>query len=164
MGDPYRQVQIVDGNGNAVASTSGAVAQGSTTSGQSGNLDQGAVTTAAPSYSTGQTSPLSLDTTGNLRTTVPVGAGSGWTYKTYTAGTGAQVKGSAGTFHSIIVNTSVAGATITIYDSLTASGTKIATITLPSTAVVGPILYDVAFTTGLFVVPSTTTDLTVAYI
>lgn len=41
--------------------------QGSTTSGQSGPLMQGAVTTAAPSYTTAQTSPLSLDTGGNLR-------------------------------------------------------------------------------------------------
>ncbi len=43
------------------------VAQGSTTSGQSGPLTQGAVTTVAPSYSTGQTSPLSLTTGGALR-------------------------------------------------------------------------------------------------
>jgi len=42
--------------------------QGSTTSGQKGNLVQGAVTTAAPSYTTAQTSPLSLTTAGALRT------------------------------------------------------------------------------------------------
>lgn len=41
--------------------------QGSTTSGQNGVLIQGAVTTSAPTYTTGQTSPLSLDTNGNLR-------------------------------------------------------------------------------------------------
>ena len=41
--------------------------QGSTTSGQSGPIIQGAVTTSAPSYSTGQTSPLSLTTVGALR-------------------------------------------------------------------------------------------------
>jgi hypothetical protein len=51
--------------------------QGSTTSGQSGTLVQGAVTTAAPSYTTAQTSPLSLTTAGALRvdgsaTTQPV--------------------------------------------------------------------------------------------
>lgn len=50
--------------------------QGSTTSGQSGPLIQGAVTTGAPTYSTAQTSPLSLDTAGNLRTTTTLGAGS----------------------------------------------------------------------------------------
>lgn len=45
------------------------LAQGSTTSGQTGPLAQGAVTTSAPSYTTAQTSPLSLDTAGNLRVT-----------------------------------------------------------------------------------------------
>ena len=45
------------------------VAQGSTTSGVYGNLTQGAVTTASPTYTTGQISPLSLDTNGNLRVT-----------------------------------------------------------------------------------------------
>lgn len=61
-----------DANGNlkvniAAGASSGTVAQGSTTSGQSGMLAQGAVTTSAPSYTTAQTSPLSLDTAGNLR-------------------------------------------------------------------------------------------------
>lgn len=41
--------------------------QGSTTSGQYGPLTQGAVTTAAPSYTTAQTNPLSLTTGGGLR-------------------------------------------------------------------------------------------------
>lgn len=45
-------------------------AQGSTTSGQNGALMQGAVTTAAPSYTTAKTNPLSLDTSGNLRVSV----------------------------------------------------------------------------------------------
>lgn len=43
------------------------LSQGSTTSGQSGELMQGAVTTAAPTYTTAQTSPLSLTTGGALR-------------------------------------------------------------------------------------------------
>lgn len=43
------------------------LAQGSTTSGQTGNLIMGAVTTAAPTYTTAQTSPLSLTTSGALR-------------------------------------------------------------------------------------------------
>lgn len=42
-------------------------AQASTTSGQKGPLAQGAVTTAAPTYTTGQTDPLSLTTAGSLR-------------------------------------------------------------------------------------------------
>lgn len=47
-----------------------ALTQGSTTSGQKGNLHLAAVTTTAPTYSTTQSSPLSLDTSGNLRTSV----------------------------------------------------------------------------------------------
>jgi hypothetical protein len=43
------------------------VAQASATSGQKGGLVQGAVTTNAPTYTTAQTSPLSLDTSGLLR-------------------------------------------------------------------------------------------------
>lgn len=43
------------------------VSQGSTTSGEKGTLTMGAVTTAAPTYTTAQTSPLSLTTTGALR-------------------------------------------------------------------------------------------------
>lgn len=46
------------------------VAQASTTSGQSGPLAQGAVTTAAPTYTTGQTNPLSLTTAGEVRASV----------------------------------------------------------------------------------------------
>ena len=43
------------------------VAQSSTTSGQSGDLVMGAVTTGVPTYTTGQTNPLSLTTGGALR-------------------------------------------------------------------------------------------------
>ena len=43
------------------------LAQSSTTAGQLGPLIQGAVTTAAPAYTTAQTNPLSLTTVGNLR-------------------------------------------------------------------------------------------------
>lgn len=47
------------------------IAQASTTPGQKGTLDFGAVTTAAPVYTTGQSNALSLDTSGNLRVTFP---------------------------------------------------------------------------------------------
>jgi hypothetical protein len=43
------------------------VAQASTTSGQKGPLIQGAVTTGSPSYTTAQTSPISLTTAGAVR-------------------------------------------------------------------------------------------------
>jgi hypothetical protein len=53
--------------GNLAVIAGAVITQGSTTSGQPGELIMGAVTTTAPSYTTGQTSPLSLDTSGNLR-------------------------------------------------------------------------------------------------
>jgi hypothetical protein len=62
--------------------TAAGVAQGSTTSGQTGGLTQCAVTTAAPTYTTGQTSPVSCDTSGNVRIT---GAGGGGTSSTFGA-------------------------------------------------------------------------------
>jgi hypothetical protein len=52
-------------------------AQGSTTAGQTGTLMQGAVTSAAPSYTNAQTSPFSLDMSGNLRVNVTTGGVSG---------------------------------------------------------------------------------------
>jgi hypothetical protein len=54
--------------GGTAATVASDVAQGSTTAGQSGGLVQGAVTTAAPTYTTAQTNPLSLETDGDLRT------------------------------------------------------------------------------------------------
>lgn len=76
-------IEIVDSAGVNIASVNATnelktenvdleLAQGSTTAGQVGPLIQGAVTTAAPVYVTGQTSPLSLDTSGNLRTTTTI--------------------------------------------------------------------------------------------
>lgn len=76
--------------------SSGAVAQGSTTSGQSGGLTQAAVTTSAPTYSTATTNPLSMDTSGNLRVTVTgaVGLAQG---STTSGQTGSMVMGAVTT-------------------------------------------------------------------
>lgn len=59
-----------------VATATG-VAQGSTTSGQTISPVGAAVTTSSPTYTTGQTSPLSLDTTGALRVNVTAGGAGG---------------------------------------------------------------------------------------
>ena len=50
---------------------------GSTTAGQSGVIALGAVTTAAPTYTTAQSNALSLDTAGNLRVNVIAGGAGG---------------------------------------------------------------------------------------
>jgi len=57
--------QVKDASANALQ-----VAQGSTTSGQTGPIVQTATTTSAPTYTTGKTNPLSTDTSGNLRTII----------------------------------------------------------------------------------------------
>lgn len=54
-------------SGSWAVTTDVTLAQGSTTSGQSGPLVQGACTVGAPTYVTNKTEPLSLDTSGNLR-------------------------------------------------------------------------------------------------
>src|SRR5271166_337822 len=58
------------------------VSQGSSTSGEKGPLVQGAVYSGTPSYTNAQTSPLTLDTSGNLRVNVTAGGGSGGTSST----------------------------------------------------------------------------------
>lgn len=74
----WQATQPVSGTVTANIGTSGSLAldasvtglqvsQGSTTSGQKGAMALGAVTTGAPTYTTTQTSPLSLTTTGALR-------------------------------------------------------------------------------------------------
>jgi hypothetical protein len=70
-------VSLGGGSAGTVTGGTDGVAQGSATSGQSGVLVQGAVTTAAPTYSSGQTSPLSLDTTGAVRVNVVAGGAGG---------------------------------------------------------------------------------------
>jgi hypothetical protein len=62
---------------SAHASYLAGVGQGSTTSGQSGFLNQAASTTNPPSYTTGQTNPLSQDLLGNLRVNFPDYAATG---------------------------------------------------------------------------------------
>lgn len=52
---------------NVVAGAATGVAQASTTSGQVGSLTMGATTTAAPTYTTATTNPLSLDVHGSTR-------------------------------------------------------------------------------------------------
>jgi hypothetical protein len=90
----------------------------------------------------------------------------GGNYLNITAATTTLVKSGAGFLYAVSINTLVASATITLYDSLTASGTKIGTVTLPATVssdMPYSIPYDLAFTTGLTIVTSAATDLTITY-
>lgn len=73
------------------------------------------------------------------------------------------VKSGPGIMHGICVNTPTATETSTVYDSLTATGTKIATLT-SYTGLPGCYIYDVAFATGLTIVTAVASgDITVSY-
>lgn len=85
-----------DANGylNVNVKTATGLAQGSTTSGQSGSLVMCAVTTSAPTYTTAQTSPLSCDTSGNLRISGGGGGGGAVTMASGAVASGAYSSGS----------------------------------------------------------------------
>lgn len=89
-----------------------------------------------------------------------------FSYKDIATAATTAVKAAPGYLHTITVNTFVASATITVYDSATGSGTKIATITLPATITADApftLKYDAAFATALTIVTSGATDVTVSY-
>lgn len=70
------------------------------------------------------------------------------------------VKTGRGILGSIIVNTTAAG-TITVYDSATATGTKLATF--KASVVEGTYTFNCFFLTGLTVVTGGASDITVTY-
>ncbi len=82
-----------------------------------------------------------------------------------TTSTSTTVKSGAGVFLGLSVNTGQSGDTVTVYDGLSAGGTKIGTYS--SAAVGGPVLPPggIAFSTGLFVVTvgGTPADITVSF-
>lgn len=91
---------------------------------------------------------------------------SGRTYSHISTATTTTIKSGAGFLHTLVINTTVALGTITIYDNTAGSGTVIAVITNPATLLqMGPLTatYDIAFTTGLTIVTTGAQDLTVAY-
>lgn len=76
----------------------GILTQGSTTSGEVAQLMMGAATTSAPTYITGDSYPVSLDTAGNLRVLCSNCSGSGVSAAdnaTFTAGTTVQAAAGA---------------------------------------------------------------------
>jgi len=77
-----------------------------------------------------------------------------------------QVKGSAGYLHLVTINNVTANGTITIYDSLTESGTVIAAIALTTTSTFPmTLIYDVTCATGIYAGfdGTVTGDITVSY-
>lgn len=97
---------------------------------------------------------LMLDFIGNLRVTL---AG---TYNRISTATTTTVKSGAGVLNSITINTTSIGS-ITVYDSLSASGNIIAVF--PASATMGTYTYNVNFTIGLTIVTAGASDLTVSF-
>jgi hypothetical protein len=106
MADPVVHITsgVPDGGtGNITTLGMTVQGQGTATLGQLGPLAQGAVTTGAPGYATGNTSPLSLDTSGNLRTlvsnaTLAVTQSGAWTISGTTTVTGTIAATQSGTW------------------------------------------------------------------
>lgn len=88
---------------------------------------------------------------------------SAYKYLNITGQATTTVKSGSGILHTICVNTPAATETITIYDNIAASGTKIGTITVYAST--NPCMtYDVNFTAGLTLVTATaSSDLTISY-
>lgn len=74
-------------------------------------------------------------------------------------------KTTGGILGKVILNTPVATSVITLYDAITATGTPIATITVPANPVPTTLHYDIELTTGLTIVTGTaSSNITVTFI
>lgn len=128
--------------------------------------------------SDGETSTLENDAAGNLKATLGTTiAGEDiandvtkveqrFSATNIAAAATTVVKSGAGFLHAIIINAHVATGVITIYDNTAAAGTVIATITCGANVLSDPpitAIYDVSFSTGLTIVTTQNTNLTVSY-
>jgi hypothetical protein len=88
----------------------------------------------------------------------------GFSVNNITTSTTTVVKSGAGVLHGVTINLKgTVASTVTIYDSLTGSGTKIGTV--DSLTLSGAFFYDAAFATGLTVVTTGTAapDVSITY-
>lgn len=88
------------------------------------------------------------------------------TYQNITTATTTVVKSGPGFLYGLLIGTPAASATITIYDNTAGSGTKITTITMPAALLSSgpiPVPINVAFSTGLTIVTTGTTEVTVSF-
>lgn len=138
-----------------------------------------AVYNSSPTTRTnGQGGPLEADSAGNLRmaeqfapaaednTVGVIKVEQRYAYLNIATNTTTTVKSGAGFFHTLNIGKAVASGTITIYDNTTNSGTKISTITFPATLLTDApytMVFDVSFSTGLTIVTSHATDITVSW-
>ena len=85
-------------------------------------------------------------------------------YKNITTDATTTLKTTPGVLHAITINSPTATTTITVFDNTTNSGTKVGTITVPSSPMPVTLVYDISFWVGLTIVTGTaTSDITVAF-
>ena len=102
------------------------LAAGSTTSGQTGGLSMGAVTTSSPTYTTAQTNPLSLTTGGSLRGDVSSYAGTALTGTVTAYGTAPT--GNVYGVNAYVSNVATIAGNTPIYSPLNGSVNKATTV------------------------------------
>lgn len=86
----------------------------------------------------------------------------GSTFNYISTATTTQVKSGAGILHKIIINTPVAG-TISLIDNTAGSTVNIGIITMTADVKPYELTYDLGFTTGLRIITSVASDVTVVY-
>jgi hypothetical protein len=119
-GTTWDQLQV-DTNKNL--KITGGVAQGSTTSGQIGSPIMGAVTSAAPAYTTAQTNLLSLDLAGDLRTGIGPTATASMGIAPVVTGSAAAnlvLKAGAGNLYSFQVTSGASAGFVLVFDATSA--------------------------------------------
>lgn len=89
----------------------------------------------------------------------------GYNYLNITTTATTLVKSGAGILHKITFNNPAATGVITIYDSLTAAGTKVGTVTTSASPQPQELDYDIAFVNGLTIVTTVAAqDLTISFV
>lgn len=70
----------------------------------------------------------------------------------------------SGVLHAIVFNKPLATSVVTLYNNIAASGTVLATITVPANPQPSTIIYDIAFAIGLTITTATAaSDITVVW-
>lgn len=91
----------------------------------------------------------------------PIGIGN---YVNITGQGNSVVKTGTGVLYSITLNNPVATEVITLFDNTAGSGTKIGTITIPTSPMPVTLFYNTTFNTGLVVTTATaSSDITVNF-
>lgn len=142
----------------------------------SGNIVVLGRTSAAANNGTEDVVAIAVNTAGQIITALQTGDNAAlnmkrvsgvYLFTNITTATTTVVKSGVGLLGKLIINKAVLSGVVTIYDNTAGSGTRIATITYGAALLSDPPLtahYEVQFATGLTIVTSAATDITVCYI